>query len=65
MKVILHRPQRKEIEIPGGRKLAEIAQELNINLESHLVVRDNNILTRDEFIRDDEVIEVFPAVSGG
>jgi len=65
MKVILHRPQRKEIEIPGGRKLAEIARELNINLESHLVVRDNNILTRDEFIQDDEVIEVFPAVSGG
>lgn len=65
MKVILHRPQRKEIEIPGGRKLAEIARELNINLESHLVVRGSTILTRDEFIRDDEVIEVFPAVSGG
>ncbi|SMB98112.1 sulfur carrier protein [Thermanaeromonas toyohensis ToBE] len=65
MKVILHRPQRKEIEIPGGRKLIEIARELNINLESHLVVRNNTILTRDEFIRDDEVIEVFPAVSGG
>lgn len=65
MKVILHQPQRQELEITGGKKLAEIAKELHINLEAHLVVRDNTILTRDEFITDSDVIEIFPAVSGG
>jgi len=65
MKVILHQPRRQELEIPGDRKLAEIARELNLNLEAHLVVRENTILTRDEFIKDDDVIEVFPVVSGG
>ncbi|MDK2882674.1 MAG: sulfur carrier protein [Bacillota bacterium] len=65
MKVILHQPERQELEIKGGKKLAEIAKELNINLEAYLVVRDNTILTRDEFLRDGDVIEIFPAVSGG
>lgn len=65
MKVILHQPQRQELEITGGKKLAEIAKELHINLEAHLVVRDNTILTRDEFIKETDVIEIFPAVSGG
>lgn len=65
MKVILHQPRRQELEIAGGKKLVEIAKELNINLEAHLVVRDNAILTRDEFIKDDDVIEIFPVVSGG
>lgn len=65
MKVILHQPERQEVEVAGGKKLAEIAKELNINLEAHLVVRDNTILTRDEFLKDGDVIEIFPAVSGG
>ncbi|MDK2925642.1 MAG: sulfur carrier protein [Bacillota bacterium] len=65
MKVILHQPQRREIEITGGKRLAEIAKELDINLEAHLVVRDSTILTRDEFVQDSDVIEIFPAVSGG
>jgi len=65
MKVIIHQPRRQELEIPGGKKLVEIAKELNINLEAHLVVRNNTILTRDEFIKDSDVIEIFPAVSGG
>lgn len=65
MKVILHQPERQEVEVAGGKKLAEIAKELNINLEAHLVVRDNTILTRDEFLKDSDVIEIFPAVSGG
>lgn len=65
MKVILHQPQRQELEIKGGKKLAEVAKELDINLESHIVVRDNTILTRDELLKDGDVIEVFPAISGG
>ncbi|MGB9662533.1 MAG: sulfur carrier protein ThiS [Moorellaceae bacterium] len=65
MKVILHQPARREMEIAGGKKLAEVAKELNLNLEACLVVRDNTILTRDELVKDTDVIEIFPAVSGG
>lgn len=65
MKVILHQPTRREMEIAGGKKLAEVAKELNLNLEACLVVRDNTILTRDELVKDTDVIEIFPAVSGG
>ncbi|MGI9953435.1 MoaD/ThiS family protein [Moorellaceae bacterium AZ2] len=65
MKVIIHQPRRQELEVAGGRKLADIAQELNINLEAHLIVRKGSILTRDTFIEDEDVIEIFPAISGG
>ncbi|GFN23593.1 MoaD/ThiS family protein [Thermanaeromonas sp. C210] len=65
MKVIIHQAGRRELEVPGGKKLADIARELNINLEAHLVVRGGSILTRDAFIEDEDVIEIFPAISGG
>jgi sulfur carrier protein len=65
MKVIFHVPNRREIEVPGRKRVADLAKELNLNLEAHLVVRDNAILTRDEILEDDDTIEVFPVVSGG
>ncbi|HBT46654.1 MAG TPA: thiamine biosynthesis protein ThiS [Peptococcaceae bacterium] len=65
MKVIIHQAGKREMEVAGGKKLADLARELNINLEAHLVVRGGSILTRDAFIGDEDVIEVFPAISGG
>lgn len=65
MKVILRGPVRREVEVAGGRTLSQIARELNLNPEAHIFVRDGTILTRDEFVSDSDVIEVFPAISGG
>jgi len=65
VKVILRGPERREIEVAGGRTLSQIARDLNLNPEAHIFVRDKTILTRDEFIGDNDVIEVFPAISGG
>lgn len=65
MKVILRGPERREIEVAGGRALSQIARDLNLNPEAHIFVRDKTILTRDEFVNDSDVIEVFPAISGG
>ncbi|MGB9887704.1 MAG: MoaD/ThiS family protein [Moorellales bacterium] len=64
MKVIFHLP-RKEMEVPGNKKLADLAKELNLNLEAYLFVRNEAILTRDEWIRDTDTVEIYPVISGG
>lgn len=64
MKVIIRRP-RREVELPGSRRVRDLLHELRINPETVLVVRGDDLLTPDEVIKDGETIEVIPAISGG
>jgi sulfur carrier protein len=64
MKVIIRRP-RREVEMLGSRRVRDLLQQLNINPESVLVVRGQELLTPDELVRDEETVEVVPAISGG
>ncbi len=64
MKVIIRRP-RREVQMPGSRRVRDLLQELQINPETVLVVRGEDLLTPDELIRDEETVEVVPAISGG
>jgi sulfur carrier protein len=64
MKVIIRRP-RREVEMPGSRRVRDLLQELQINPETVLVVRGEDLLTPDEVIKDEETVEVVPAISGG
>lgn len=64
MKVIIRRP-RREMELPGSRRVRDLLHELRINPETVLVVRGGDLLTPDEVIREGETIEVIPAISGG
>lgn len=64
MKVIIRRP-RREVEIPGSRRVRDLLRELQINPETVLVVRGQDLLTPDELVKDDETVEVVSAISGG
>ena len=64
MKVIIRRP-RREVEMPGSRRVRDLLQELKINPESVLVVRGDELLTPDEVVKEGETVEVVPAISGG
>ena len=64
MKVIIRRP-RRDVDMPGSRRVRDLLQELQINPETVLVVRGEDLLTPDELIRDEETVEVVPAISGG
>ncbi len=64
MKVIIRRP-RRDVDMPGSRRVRDLLQELQINPETVLVVRGEDLLTPDELIKDEETIEVVPAISGG
>ncbi|MBI2466468.1 MAG: thiamine biosynthesis protein ThiS [Candidatus Rokubacteria bacterium] len=64
MKVIL-RNQGKEVELAGRRRVRELLSELGVLPEAVLVIRGRELLTADEVVREDDVVELRPVISGG
>ena len=64
MKVILRNP-RREVDVEGKRRVKELLSELGILPSTVLVIRDNELLTSDAVVGDDDVLEVRPVMSGG
>ena len=64
MKVILRQP-RREIEVEGVSKVADLFKQLDLVPESYLVIRDGELLTIDMPVGSDDVIELRPVISGG
>lgn len=64
MKVILRQP-RREIEVEGARRVADVLKKLDIVSESVLVIRRDELLTPDIPLAEDDVIELRPVISGG
>ena len=64
MRVIL-RNQGKEVELAGRRRVRELLAELGLLPETVLVIRGRDLLTVDEVVREDDVIELRPVISGG
>jgi sulfur carrier protein len=64
VKVIL-RNQGKEVQLAGRRRVKDLLAELGVLPETVLVIRGRDLLTIDEVVRDDDVVEVRPVISGG
>jgi len=64
MKVILRQP-RREVEMEGVARVADVLQRLDLVAESVLVIRGNELLTSDILLSEDDVIELRPVISGG
>ena len=64
MRVVL-RNQGREVEISGRRRVKELLAELGVLPEAVLVIRGRDLLTIDEVVREDDVIELRPVISGG
>ena len=64
VKVVLRNP-RREVEVAGGRRVKDVLVELQIIPESVLVIRGEELITADQVVRDDDVIELRPVMSGG
>ena len=65
MKVIIRNPRRRELEVEGSRRVDALIKELDLNPEQVLVFRDDDLLTRDVMIRNDDTVEIVSAISGG
>jgi sulfur carrier protein len=64
VKVILRNP-RREVELPGNRRVRDLLKELAIIPETVLVIRGDELITADQVVRDEDVIELRPVMSGG
>lgn len=64
MRVLLHHP-RREIQLKGPRRVAEILRELKFLPETVLVIRGNDLAAEDEVVGDEDTVEIRPVISGG
>jgi sulfur carrier protein ThiS len=64
MKVKLRNPDR-DVEVRGGRRVRDVLSDLRIDPDSVLVIRERELLTRDERVGDDDRLEIRPVISGG
>lgn len=64
MKVILRNP-RREVDVPGRRRVKEVLASLDILPSTVLVIRGDELLTSDAVVGDDDVLELRPVMSGG
>jgi sulfur carrier protein ThiS len=64
VKVRLRNPDR-EVDLAGGRKIHDVLGELGINPDTVLVIRERELLTREDRVGETDVIEIRPVISGG
>ncbi|HKX75338.1 MAG TPA: MoaD/ThiS family protein [Acidimicrobiia bacterium] len=64
MKVILRNPSR-EVELSGARRVGEVLRRLQLTQEGVLVIRNGELLTVDEEVGEEDVLEMRPVISGG
>ena len=58
-------PQRKQVEIAGRRRAADVLRELGFLPGTAMVIRGDLLLTDGEMVEDGEEIEVRAVISGG
>lgn len=60
----LRNPDR-EVDLAGERLVRDVLEELAIDPDTVLVIRDGELITRRERVRDADRIEIRPVISGG
>ena len=64
MKITLRNPDR-EVITGGGRTVSAVLGELGIPVETVLVIRAGELITRETRLDDDDELEIRPVISGG
>ena len=62
MKLIL---RKQEYLVEGTITVKEALKRLDLSIESHLVVRDGQLLTENDVLRNGETVKIVSAISGG
>jgi sulfur carrier protein len=63
--IVKLRQPKREIEMSGGRSVNQLLDELDMNRESFLVIRNGTLVPGDGRLDDDDTIEIRPVISGG
>lgn len=64
MKVVLRNP-RREVEVAGPISVIALLNRLDLNRESVLVIRGDELVPGDAMLDDAQTIEIRPVISGG
>ena len=64
MRVVLRNP-RRELELDGVRRVSDLFKRLELVSESYLAIRAGELLTTDDTVAHEDVIELRPVISGG
>ena len=64
MKVVLRNP-RRELEVAGPISVIALLNRLELNRESVLVIRGDELIPGDAMLEDAQTIEIRPVISGG
>ncbi|RMG57984.1 MAG: thiamine biosynthesis protein ThiS [Deltaproteobacteria bacterium] len=57
--------EKKELEIPGPARVADILREIGAKQTTTVVLKSGVILTPDREVEDGETVDVLSVVSGG
>jgi len=64
VKVMLRNPDR-EVDVIGERSVKAVLADLGVNPDTVLVIRAGALITREDRVAEDDVLEVRPVISGG
>ncbi len=64
MRVKLRNPDR-ELEVVGDRTVRDVLAELDIDPDTVLVIRERELLTREDRVGELDLLEIRPVISGG
>jgi sulfur carrier protein ThiS len=64
VKVRLRNPDR-EVQLDGGRPVSAVLDELGVAVETVLVIRAGELITRETRVGDEDELEIRPVISGG
>ena len=58
-------PQRRDVELPGRRRVSSILQQLGLLPGTVMVIRNDELITEQDMVEADESIEIRSVISGG
>ncbi|MFQ6137289.1 MAG: sulfur carrier protein ThiS [Candidatus Hydrothermarchaeales archaeon] len=65
MEIIVKLKNEERVTIREGSTIEDLLRKLNINRESVLIRRNGEISPEEEFLQDEDFIEIISVISGG